>query len=338
MKIFIGRKAGYKLSTDVFPFVKTFITYLEKRGIEYSYEPSISMYNFANRADIALCIQWGTPVKIVSRMKSTGVKIVHRLDGRAKSLVKIYNKDEVNRKVNKLADWTIFQSKYVKEHTTNTVHTIFGWEPPICQNTKNSSIIYNGVDREIFNENGDWVDLKGEFNILHVSFTAGIRKGLKDVLEIAKLLKNNPEFHFYLIGRQDQDLFCGRLIRKFDNITHLGVIIDRTKLATYLRSCQALLFPSKNDYCPNTVLEAMSCGLPVCYHDSGGTPELVVGGDFISGVKMMPRNPIYPIFVLREHLDDFRDNAIKNVKHRFTMEIMGDAYLELFKSLLDQKK
>ena len=29
------------------------------------------------------------------------------------------------------------------------------------------------------------------------------------------------------------------------------------------------------DPCPNAVIEALSCGLPVIYSNSGGTPELV---------------------------------------------------------------
>ena len=30
-----------------------------------------------------------------------------------------------------------------------------------------------------------------------------------------------------------------------------------------------------NDPCPNTVIEALSCGLPILYSNSGGVPELV---------------------------------------------------------------
>ena len=29
------------------------------------------------------------------------------------------------------------------------------------------------------------------------------------------------------------------------------------------------------DPCPNSVIEAMSCGLPILYSNSGGLPELV---------------------------------------------------------------
>ena len=41
------------------------------------------------------------------------------------------------------------------------------------------------------------------------------------------------------------------------------------------------------DPCPNTVIEAMSCGLPVLYSSSGGVPELV-GKD--AGVPLKVKN------------------------------------------------
>jgi glycosyltransferase involved in cell wall biosynthesis len=41
------------------------------------------------------------------------------------------------------------------------------------------------------------------------------------------------------------------------------------------RSADAYLMLKYNDPCPNTVLEAMACGLPVLYSESGGVPELV---------------------------------------------------------------
>ena len=44
------------------------------------------------------------------------------------------------------------------------------------------------------------------------------------------------------------------------------------------RSADAYLMLKHNDPCPNAVLEALACGLPVLYSDSGGVPELV-GGD-----------------------------------------------------------
>ncbi|MBO6782666.1 MAG: glycosyltransferase family 4 protein [Alphaproteobacteria bacterium] len=49
------------------------------------------------------------------------------------------------------------------------------------------------------------------------------------------------------------------------------------------RSADAYVMTKHADPCPNTVIEAMACGLPVAYVASGGVPELV-GPDAGSGV------------------------------------------------------
>ena len=41
------------------------------------------------------------------------------------------------------------------------------------------------------------------------------------------------------------------------------------------QSADAYLMTKNNDPCPNSVLEALSSGLPVLYSASGGVPELV---------------------------------------------------------------
>lgn len=46
-------------------------------------------------------------------------------------------------------------------------------------------------------------------------------------------------------------------------------------LAAMLREHDVYLTASRNDPCSNALIEALACGLPAIYHDSGGHPELV---------------------------------------------------------------
>ncbi len=329
MKVFISKSDGFTDASYVFPFVRALLTYLRRERIEVTARPNTG-------ETIALGVQWDPPLDIVRNLTQRRIPFIHRLDGRARSVVKVYDKDDENRQINRLASWTIFQSEYVRQHTTKPVETIFGPEAPICTRPDRGSIIYNGVDRAIFREDGPRERLKGEFTILHIAFTHGIRKGVGDLINIATLLRDNPRIHFYTIGRQTDDIIHGHLLASLPNVTHLGVIVDRERMATLMRSAHALFFPSRDDYCPNTVLEAMSCGLPVWYHPSGGTPELVRTNDLVAGVPMMEQNPIYPLHALREHDAELSRRAVEMIEQRFTLEHMGRAYLELFRSLVEE--
>ena len=57
-------------------------------------------------------------------------------------------------------------------------------------------------------------------------------------------------------------------------VGYTGPYSQETAPGVY-RAADAFLMLKHNDPCPNTVLEAMACGLPVLYSASGGLPELV---------------------------------------------------------------
>jgi glycosyltransferase involved in cell wall biosynthesis len=67
------------------------------------------------------------------------------------------------------------------------------------------------------------------------------------------------------------------LVRELDLQDAVDFVGPYTQAAApdLMRSADLLLHTKYNDPCPTIVLEAMACGLPVVYSDSGGTPELV---------------------------------------------------------------
>jgi glycosyltransferase involved in cell wall biosynthesis len=264
--------------------------------------------------------------------KNSDAKIVHRLDDRYRFLCKNYGFDDTVSWINKRASATVFQTQYCKSLYTQGVKSIFGYEKPL--DAKNGVIIYNGVDEEVFCDRGPEMDLKGEHKIFHVSTTGMSRKGLGTVLEFAQLLRKNPDFQFYLVGRQDEDPVFGYEIKKFENVHHFGHTNDRYELATYYRSGDILLYPTINDCSPNVVLEAMSCGMPVVAADSGGTPELIYKDDVHGGILIDERNPIFALKEVVNHLDLFKKRCVELVEKYHCKEVMGRNYLDLFKSLM----
>lgn len=59
-----------------------------------------------------------------------------------------------------------------------------------------------------------------------------------------------------------------------ENVILSGSYTQQDAPAVY-QACDAYVMTKYLDPCPNTVLEAMACGLPVLYSASGGVPELV---------------------------------------------------------------
>ena len=66
---------------------------------------------------------------------------------------------------------------------------------------------------------------------------------------------------------------------------HFTGVYTQAEAPDIYRRASALIMTKHLDPCPNTVIEAMACGLPIIYSASGGVPELV--GDVAGlGIKV----------------------------------------------------
>jgi glycosyltransferase involved in cell wall biosynthesis len=125
-----------------------------------------------------------------------------------------------------------------------------------------------------------------------------------------------------------------------DRVMFTGRYAQRDALGIYRRA-HLLLHPKVNDPCPNVVLEAMACGLPVVHSASGGTPELV--GDAGIGVPSettweqdIPPNPRLLAVAVRDvldRLDDYRADARERAL-RFDFSPWVERHRELFEELV----
>ena len=236
------------------------------------------------------------------------IKIIHRLDG----VTQLYGRgdpkfDEIQLKINSFADYTIFQSKYCLKSFMD-----FGFKG------KKYSIIYNGVDQKIFNVyDKEFYNFDRNLKIASCSWSKGALKGFETIAEYSLL----PKVESYFIGRWREDVDP-------KNVKLLG-IIPQTEVAKVLKSCDVFLHPAKNDPSPNVVFEALSCGLPVIYHPSGGTPELA--RDY--GVPLMndPREVIETMLGNYEYFIE----KIKQNHDNFSITTAAKNYIEVFYSVLE---
>ncbi|VAX23739.1 hypothetical protein MNBD_NITROSPINAE02-1782 [hydrothermal vent metagenome] len=195
---------------------------------------------------------------------------IHRIDGpmsRYRETDPSKN-DDIIFSINRFMDYTVFQSIY-----SMTSCLQMGYSP------KNPSIIRNAVDPSIFNSIGKKpFDGNRPVRVVSSSWSDNVRKGkdtftwLDDNLDFAKV----------------EYTFVGKCKAEFKNIKSTGPV-PSDKVAEQLRNADVYIFASAHESAPNAVTEAMACGLPVLYLDSGGTKEIVgMGGIGWKNVEEIP--------------------------------------------------
>ena len=265
--------------------------------------------------------------------KNPEAKIIHRLDGIYQVIGKVYGYDKTIAKINNLAHLTIYQNSYSKATWENGAKTIFGKSQKL--KPKLSKIINNGIDLSIFNQFGDAYDFKIKYPILNVSASPAPKKGLYKILELANCLKNNSDFHIYLIGKQINDPYCGSYIKNFENITYLGPVNNRNELSKYYKGAKVFLFPSEDDCSPNVILEAMACGLPILTVNSGGIPELIEKESFKAGLYIDEENPMMSLSTIVKFYDNFSKNAVYLAENYFDFNETAKKYIQEIEKLVD---
>ena len=156
-----------------------------------------------------------------------------------------------------LADATVLQSRYsLAKHAELGIALL---DPVVIPNTVDPTIFHPPERRE--------PRAGRPVRVIASSWSQNPRKG-GDVL--AWLDRNLDPARFILT-------FVGQSPQPFERIRHVGSL-DSNGVARLLREHDVYLAASRDDPCSNALLEALACGLPAVYLDSGGHPELVGAG------------------------------------------------------------
>ncbi|MBI2333041.1 MAG: glycosyltransferase family 4 protein [Chloroflexi bacterium] len=203
------------------------------------------------------------------RLKRGSLLYVHRVDGP----VDIYRGWDggVDRHVQlvneKLADRTIFQSRYSMEK-----HAELGLR------FNNPVVIMNAADPQIFHPYGRVnFSRNRKIRLIASSWSHNVNKGTP----VYQWLDENLDWERF------EFTFVGKSPVSFKNIRTLPPV-DSYKLSELLREHDIYVTASRDDPCSNSLIEALTCGLPAVYLRSGGHPEIVkqAGVGFESAEEM----------------------------------------------------
>lgn len=156
------------------------------------------------------------------------------------------------------------------------------------------------------------------------------RKGLKYILEAIKLLA----------GKNIILLTVGNNSVQYQDVAHhkLGFLTDETTIAKAYSAADVFVIGSIEDNLPNTVLEAMSCGIPIVGFDIGGISDMVREGD--NGSLATPNNVADFALKISNILenDELRQNMAQRCRaiaiQEYSHCIQANRYIELYTSLL----
>jgi len=274
--------------------------------------------------------------------KRHGIRIVQRLDGmnwlhkKRKTGIKHFLRSErMNLQLSStrryFADAVVYQSKFTRDWWNTTFGSL---QTP-------HTVIYNAVDLAEFTPGESAYKAGEEIRILVVegSFKGGHERDLKNAVEAAIAIARESATSVRL-------LIAGKVenTQKNDLITHPAVTIEwlgmvpHTDIPDLDRSAH-LFFPAEiNAACPNSLIEALACGLPVIAYATGSLPELV--GE--NGGMIVPYNGDYwnlaqpdskllaiaAMQILEDHRA-FQHSARERAEGMFGVDQMVEAYRKM---------
>ena len=326
-------------------FQRTLIAWAERSG-------AAEIHFDADREDIDAFLVIGAPKKYLKQLlqaRRKGIPVVHRLNGmnwihrRRKTGLKYFIHSEA-------ANLAIaFYRRFVCSRII--------YQSPFCEKRWNSvygnvdkpaGVIFNGTDLQFFHPAGI-PDLSGglDFLLVEGSFRYGMDFGLDAgaelALRLAERLERNVRMH--VAGKTDPDSenrIRQRLAGSRAEAVFEG-ICDREKI-TALEQRSAFFFSSEiHAACPNAVIEALACGLPVIGFDTGALKDVTGDGGIIVPYGADPWKLEMPdcaplVDAAEQVIRDnprFRRAARERAEKEFSAEKMAGSYISF---LLENKK
>jgi glycosyltransferase involved in cell wall biosynthesis len=336
---------------------------LQDRGVQVAYD--------LNPASCSAVLVVGGTRQIAGlwRIKRRGVRIVQRLDGmnwlhrlrlsethkikgrKVSASLRHYLRAEYGNWLlalirRHLADCIVYQSEFALQW----------WERRYGATRIKKTVIYNGVDLELFSPTGSHVLPPDRWRLLLVegSLMGGYEQGLESAVSLGMTLAETVSTHPDLsIRRPVELLVAGRVSQHVRQAwdermkapafqeeafsLRWAGLVPGERIPELDRSAHLLYSADINAACPNSVIEALACGLPVAAFATGALPELVQGesGRVVAygGDPWKLDPPDIPslsqaALKMLENLDHHRFAARERAEAAFDLEKMADLYYE----------
>jgi glycosyltransferase involved in cell wall biosynthesis len=230
-------------------FLRALVGELERRGLR------VERNRLSASTPACLCNSYNFDLARLRLLARPGCRIVHRVDGP----IGVYRgaDDGTDRRIWEanaaLAAATIFQSRYSLER-----HADLGLE------FREPHVIGNTVDPSVFHANGrSPFAAGGKVRLIATSWSPNPAKGADTI----RWLEERLDWRRYELT------FVGQTPVRFERL-RLVPPVPPEELAGILREHDVFVTASRHESCSNALLEALACGLPALYLDSGSNGEI----------------------------------------------------------------
>ncbi len=306
---------------------------LTARGMEVTNDPS-------QDADVILVLAGTRHLRPLWKARRRGIRIVQRLDGlnwlhRVRWMGPRYTVRAIYGNANlayirrRLADHVVYQSEFIRSW----------WEDWYRPARVPNTVILNGVDLGRYTPHGLHERPSGHYRLLVVegSLAGGQNYGIHNAVTLANALSKKHKMELMIVGRVD-----GGTKNKLKNQAAFRLqfmdTVSRDHIPWLMRSSHALYSAEINPPCPNSVIEALACGLPVVGFDTGSLSEIVQGdaGRLVpygaDQWKLKPPDIPSLAMAAEEVLEEqprFRNSARERAEETFDVEKMVNEYLKV---------
>jgi glycosyltransferase involved in cell wall biosynthesis len=250
---------------------------LTRRGVQVAHDPD-------DPAVTAVLVIGGTrQLTGLWRARRRGVRLVQRLDGMnwlqrrrvagVRPDLRHFLRAEVGNRLlalirGRLADAVVYQSAFSRAW----------WERVWGPTPVPAAVILNGVDLTSYTPVGPERPPRDHLRLLLVegSLSGGYEGGLTAAVGLAEGLQasQGAPVELQIVGRAPASLQAAWNRRAAVRLTWQGVV-PRADIPALDRGAHLLYSADLHPACPNAVIEALACGLPVVAFDTGALRELV---------------------------------------------------------------
>lgn len=293
----------------------------------------LSYLIFKNKYDIVVAI--GFPayfVCAISSLLNRKTMFIYRVSY-AKAQDVTYIEKKIFRLIIRRFKQIICISNYVKE----TLLNVFPEIESVCK------VIYNGIiiDENCKNLNHETNSIS---NVEPIFINIGRfvdNKAQVDLIEIFyELLKRVPTSKLILLGDGPMKKYAMELVNKYNiqnSVVFTGFVKD---IKPWLSKSKIYIHGSTSEGFGNSVVEAMSYGLPVVAYNAGSMPELI--DNYINGILVEPGNKKLFVDAMETLIKEpylyieISRNARKKVFDEFSAERMRKEYDKIYIELLSK--